>query len=98
MPNDTTPVTANVLVILTTNPTKWITVIRRGSTVKEVRGYVYDWPIFEMTPGMFLVCVPERQVWLAERLASGLFYARVHDTYSEAEQTGIDNADLVMPR
>ncbi len=91
-------VNARILVALTSQPTKWITVIRRGSTLAEVLRYVNDWPTFEMTEGMYLVCVPESQTWLAERLASGLFFARVHDTHEAAEAAGVENADLVMPR
>lgn len=73
----------------------WITVIRRGSTAAEVSRYVNDWPVHEMIEGMYLVCIPESQGWLADRLASGLFYAMVHETFEEAERDAVDNADLV---
>lgn len=86
----------NALRALTTQPTAWITVIRRNSTREEVLRYVNDWPTVEMTEGMFLVCIPKSQTWLADRLASGLFYARVHDTFEAAEKNAVENVDLVM--
>lgn len=92
----TFPIDANRLVALTTQPTKWITVIRQGETAEAVLRYVNDWPTYPMgDDGIFLVCIPESQTWLADRLASGLFYAKVHNTHREAEQNAIDNVDLV---
>ena len=96
--DNTATITQSTLVALTSQPAKWITVIRRGSTQAEVLRYVNDWPTFEMTEGMYLVCIPASQTWIADRLGSGLFYAKVHDTQANAERDAVDNADLVMPR
>ncbi len=81
----TFPVNIAVLDAMVTQPVKWITVIRQGETLDTVLRYVNDWPTYPIGDGgIFLVCIPDRQTWVADRLASGLFYAKVHDTYEDA--------------
>jgi hypothetical protein len=91
-----TTVNAAELVALTSKPCKWIAVIRQGTRKSEVESYMNRWPVFVVSDyGMFIVCIPADQTWYADRLASGLFYARVHDTYGEAEADLVANADLI---
>lgn len=96
MMDATATVTPNRLVALTETPCKWITVIRQGETQAAVARYVNDWPVFTVSDyGMFIVAIPGDQTWLGDRLASGLFYAKVHDTFADAEADAMNNADLI---
>lgn len=88
-------INASELVALTSKPCKWITVIRQAGTKSEIERYMNRWPVFAVMVGMFIVAIPGDQAWYADRLASGGFYAKVHDTYNEAEADCYDHVDLI---
>lgn len=92
--NPAYPIHAVQLRVLTTQPVRWVTVIRQGETLDAVLRYVADWPTYPLgSDGIFLVCVPASQArFTVDRLASGLFYAKAHDTYGDAEADAVDQA------
>lgn len=93
------PIDAARLLILTTQPTKWLAVIRQGEKADTVLAYVNGWPTYPLgDEGVFLVCIPESQAWVADRLASGLFYAKVHDTFGEAELDAVHQSWTLIRR
>ncbi len=59
----------------------------KGTETTTIEDYCYGWVVVQISEDypLWVVVVPERDAhYIADRLASGLHGARVHDTYDEA--------------
>lgn len=79
------------------NPHRFLSIISKSGTTEQIERYLNDRGTLSQLSDYpaWIAVVPERDAqFFADRLASGLHGAKVHDTFDEAQSHLIDNADL----